>query len=230
MNRYARHMPLFDVKKLKCKTVLVIGLGALGTTVCEKLVRAAPLNLIILDHDKVEKENLTSQLYSENQVGKKKTLSTKQNLLKINSKTKIKVINETLTPTNSKKIISEADLVIDCTDNFFTRYIINKTCNKLKKPWIFGAVLKTAGMQMNILPGKSCLECVFQSPPLNECKCSKVGVLNTAVAVIANLQVTEAIKILLGKKVDTDLIIFDIWKRDLQKIKTKTNKKCRLCS
>jgi len=216
MKRYARHEVLFDVKKLKNKTVLVIGLGALGTTVCEKLVRAAPLKLIILDHDKVEKENLTSQLYFENQIGKRKTHATKQNLLKINPKSKIKVINTTFTPDNSKKIISEANLVIDCTDNFFTRYTINEACKKLKKPWVFGAVLKTEGMQMNILPGKGCLECVFQSPPLNECKCSKVGVLNTAVAVIANLQVTEALKILLGKKVDTDLVIFDIWKRDFE--------------
>jgi len=233
MLRYARHERLEVIGKEGQKTfskkkVLIVGVGALGSTSAMLLARAGIGKLVLVDFDVVKKENLTSQvLYTEKEVGKAKVLAAKQALNAINPKLKIITHKEKLGKKNVEELVSRADVVIDGTDNMLTRYIINDACVKNDVPWVFGAALETRGMIMPVMPGHACLQCVFPEVPSELTSCEDVGVLNTLTTSIATLQATLAIRILLGEKPKSELYSIDVWLMDWSKISVKKNKKCK---
>ncbi|MFH1209405.1 MAG: HesA/MoeB/ThiF family protein [archaeon] len=224
--RYKRQSLLLGEKAqslLLKKTITIIGLGALGTNTSNLLARAG-LNLILIDHDKVDLTNLHRQsLYDELDINKSKVIASKEHLEKINSSIKIKTYNEVLTKNNIS--IIKSDLIIDCTDNLETRFLINSYCyNKI--PWIHTAAIKTTGILFNVMPNSPCFECIYQNISSFE-KCEDVGILNTIVSLISSIAATQAIKILLNKDYETSLLRFNIWNNSLEKI--KVNKSCNLC-
>ena len=238
-NRYARQVILKEIgnegqKILKDSSVLVVGCGALGSAAGDHLARAGIGRISILDRDVVEIENLQRQiLFDEDDIGTPKALTAQEKLKKINTELEFEGIVEDLNPSNAESLMGNVDLVIDGTDNMETRYLINDVCVKRKIPWIYGGAVSTYGMSMNIVPGKTaCLVCAFPSIPRAGSlpTCDTVGVLNTVPSIIASIQTSEAMKILLSKKFSRELLIYNVWTHDFQLIKIKRNTDCTCCA
>ncbi|MDI6737898.1 MAG: HesA/MoeB/ThiF family protein [Nanoarchaeota archaeon] len=231
--RYSRQTILKEIgeenqKKLLASKVVIVGLGATGSSSAEMLCRAGVGTLILIDRDVVELSNLQRQsLFSEEDIGKPKAVAARDAIHSINSETKADAYPIDLDHENVS--ILEADLILDCTDNLFTRFLINDYCKRNKKPWIYSAVVGTKGMTMNFLPSnKVCFNCIFKMVEGLD-TCSTMGILNTAPSAISSFQATEAIKILTGQKPSKDLIHIDLWKQTFEKIKVKADKKCTVC-
>ncbi len=238
-NRYNRQTILSQIQKkgqeiLNNSTLAIVGCGALGTTSANSLTRGGIGNLILIDRDIIELHNLQRQhLYTEKDVGLPKATTLQRKLQSINSDITIKAINDDLNPTNSEKILQNVDLILDGTDNMLTRYLINDISTKHNIPWIYAGALQTYGMTMNIIPHKTpCLRCYTPNPPKPGSlpTCATAGVLNTIPSIIANIQTTEAIKILLKKNYSTDLITYDVWTHDFNTSHFKRNTKCICCT
>jgi len=230
--RYSRQIILKNIGKegqdlLKERTVSIIGLGAVGTVASELLTRAGIGKLVLVDRDFVELNNLQRQsLFIEKDVGKVKVVQAKEALEKINSEVKIEAYVKDL---NFKNIeIIESDLILDCTDNLTTRFLINDFSLKMKIPWIYSAAIEDKGTVFNIIPGKVCFRCIFKEAKGLE-TCDTVGVLNTTTNIVGSLQVNEALKILLNKKYEEKMIRINVWDLDLSKIKVKKDENCEAC-
>ncbi|RLC29531.1 thiazole biosynthesis adenylyltransferase ThiF, partial [Candidatus Woesebacteria bacterium] len=174
-------------------------------------------------------------LFDEQEVRKKakKAIAAEKKLREVNSNIKIEGIAAAFSAFNSQKLLSGYDLVLDGTDNMRTRYIINDWCVKNNIPWIYGGVMEAMGMTMVILPGKGpCLRCLFsETGHAGEAESTGVaGIINTAPTLIAALQVTEAMKLILNSPdLVRDLRIIDLWSGDYQKIPIKRNPQCPCC-
>jgi len=241
-NRYSRQVILPNIGKEGQNTLLkskiaIIGCGALGTVVANNLVRAGVGKIIIIDRDFVELNNLQRQiLFDENDIGIPKAIAAAEKLRCVNSDVEIEGMTKDLNHTNAEKIISGVDLVLDGTDNMQTRFLINDVCVKYKIPWIYTAAVGTYGMTMTILPGRTpCFRCFLPDLPEPGLlpTCDTAGVLNTIPAIIASIESTEAIKILLGKKMtknaESNLIFYDVWDNTLEKISVIRDKSCKCC-
>jgi molybdopterin-synthase adenylyltransferase len=212
---------------LKEKSVAIVGVGALGTVAAELLARAGVGNITLIDRDVVEETNLQRQtLFTENDVRKSKAKVAEQKLKEINSEI---FIESYATHLNSVTITNaKADLILDCTDNLETRFLINDYCRKNKIPWIYGAAIKTEGYIMPILPEGPCLQCFLQPASLETC--DTVGVLNTATTIIAAKQTTLAMKILLGENITPQLSYLDIWHGKERAIQVSKKEGCETCN
>ncbi|MBS3167400.1 ThiF family adenylyltransferase [Candidatus Woesearchaeota archaeon] len=210
--------------------VCIVGLGALGSYTSNFLVRAGINKLTLIDRDVIEESNLQRQnVYGEQDIGRLKTEVLTEKLLQINSKIQIKSYFADLTHKNSSLL--KSDLILDCTDNMETRFLINDFALKNNIPWIYSAVLGSEGMVMNIIPKKTpCFRCIFQPPTSQLGTCDTEGIINTIPAAISALQVTETIKIITKQAYSKELIHFEIWKGKLSKTKTKKLQKCPACS
>lgn len=231
--RYSRQTILKEIgeenqKKLLASKVVIIGLGATGSSSAEMLARAGVGHLILIDRDVVELSNLQRQsLFTEADVGKPKAVAARDAIHTINSE--IKVDAYPIDLEHDKTSILDADLILDCTDNLFTRFLINDYCKQNKKPWIYSAVVGTKGMTMNFVPSnKVCFNCIFKMVEGLD-TCSTIGILNTAPSVISAFQSTEAIKILTGQKPSKELIHIDLWKQAFEKVKVSADRKCSVC-
>lgn len=238
MGRYSRQIILPKIreegqKKLLESSVLIIGMGGLGSNIASSLVRAGIGTVKIVDRDFVEPTDLQRQiLFDEKDIGKCKALVAHKKLKKINSSINIDAKVMDINYKNAEGIIKEVDLVLDGTDNLETRFVINDVCVKNTKPWIYGAAIGSVGMVMNILPKGPCLKCFIKKIPLpcSQLTCATAGVLNTILSIIASYEVTEAVKILLkDKKVCKDLIYIDVWNTTFNKYTVKKNKNCVCC-
>ncbi len=208
------------------KTVAIVGLGALGTNSSNLLARTG-INLILIDYDKIDLTNLQRQnIFTEQDIGKSKVESAKNYLEKVNHEIKIINYNKKLSKENIN--IIKSDLVLDCTDNLETRFLINEFCYKNKIPFINGAAIKNQGVIFNIIPGKACFNCIYKFTGNVE-RCEDVGVLNTITTLISSLQVNEAIKILLNKNYETNLLRVNLENNNFEKIKINKNSNCELC-
>src|SRR3989344_8878036 len=231
--RYSRQILLNEIGKegqeiLQNKKVAIVGVGALGTVAAELLARAGVSSLILIDRDIVEESNLQRQtLFDEKDIGKNKTTAAEKRIREINSNARVETFSVHLNPENIH-LLQSADLILDCTDNLQTRFLINDYCKKERKPWIYAAAIKTSGYVMPIFPDGTCLQC-FLSESSQE-TCDTVGVLNTITFSIASLQATLALKILLGKEVKPTLHHFDIWNQQLKKLKIKKKENCPTCT
>lgn len=236
--RYSRHILLKEIGeegqvKLFKSSVVIVGCGALGTTIANNLVRAGIGEIKIVDRDIVEMSNIQRQtLFDEDDIGSPKAWAAVKKLRKVNSKIKIDGVVEDLNNINIEEIIDGADLVIDGTDNMETRFLINDACIKHKIPWIYGGAVGTYGVSMNIIPGSTaCFRCVFQKLPNAGAlpTCDTSGVLNTIPLIIGSIESTEAFKILLGKTINDKMLIYDVWLHDFQSVKIKKNNECECC-
>ena len=224
-------------KKLGLARVAIVGCGATGTCVSSLLARAGVGNLLVIDRDFVEPSNLHRQtLFDESDAAESlpKAVAAARKLATFNSDVRVQAEVADLTPENIDSLLSSADLVLDATDNFETRYLINDFCVKNNKPWIYAAAVAAYGVTMNILPGETaCLACVFPAPPDGPTEtCDTAGILNSAVNLVASIEATEAIKFLVGakEKMRRTLLSFDVWSNDRAEMKVASPRPgCRVC-
>ncbi|WP_096270122.1 MoeB/ThiF family adenylyltransferase [Paucisalibacillus globulus] len=200
------------------KHVLIIGCGALGTANAEGLVRAGIGKLTIVDRDYVEASNLQrQQLFTEQDCLEQlpKAVAAKEHLAKINSSVDIRSYVMDGTSVNLVPLVIEADLVIDATDNFDIRFIMNDLIHQYQVPWIFGSCVGSTGMSYTILPGNSpCLQCILDATPVSGATCDSVGIIAPTVQMVVAHQQAEALKILVEDygALRTNLVTFDMWK------------------
>ena len=214
-------------RKLAASRVTICGCGALGTVLANHLVRAGVGFVRIVDRDFIETHNLQRQiLFDETDVAENlpKAEAAARKLRLINSQVQIEAVVTDIDHSNILDLVSDADLILDGTDNFETRYLINDAAVKLNKPWIFGGVIGSEGQTMTIRPGVTpCLRCVIESspPPGMSPTCETAGVLGPAVSVIASFEAVEAIKLLAGKldALNTELIMVDLWNWSFRRLK-----------
>lgn len=223
LNRYARQALLPQIgpegqERLCAARVAVVGCGALGTVIADGLARAGVGYLRLIDRDVVELHNLQRQvLFDETDVaaGLPKAVAAANKLARINSNVRVEPVVADLAPRNAERLLGGVDLVVDGTDNFETRYLVNDVCVKHRRPWVYGAVVATYGMTTTFLPGRTaCFRCMLTKKPApgTTPTCDTVGVLGAAVNVVASLEVVQALKVLTGQ-VDPDppLFFVDVW-------------------
>jgi len=225
-------------KKLLGSRVLLVGCGALGASHAEILARAGVGFIRIVDRDFVEFSNLQRQtLYSESDAKDRlpKAVAAKNRLAQINSEIEINAVIADVNNSNIESLVEDVDLVLDGTDNFQVRYLVNDACVKLEKTWIYGAAVSSYGTSMTIIPGETpCLRCIFEEMPAagSSPTCDTAGVIQPIVSTISSIQVSEAIKILVGKKdkLHKSLVQVDVWENDWRKIKlSEPNEDCITC-
>ncbi|MFC1852856.1 ThiF family adenylyltransferase [candidate division CSSED10-310 bacterium] len=225
LRRYKRQIIMPQIgergqRRLLASTIAIIGLGALGSVIATSFVRLGIGKVKVVDRDHVELDNLHRQiLYDEKDLaaGLPKATAAAEKLRKMNSQVKIEPIVAHAGPDNIENIITDVDLVLDGTDNFETRFLINDACVKHALPWIYGGVIATTGMCMVIIPFKSaCFRCLMpQKPPAQSIPTTAThGVLINTVSIIASLQVMEGLKILLQREEDLiqKLVQIDVWR------------------
>jgi adenylyltransferase/sulfurtransferase len=208
-------------RKLHKSNVVIVGIGAIGSLAAELLVRVGVGTIKIIDRDIIELNNLQRQLlFDEHDVGKPKATAAVEKLKRVNSDIKITALNEDVDYSNINAIIRRPDCILDCTDNMETRFLINEYCIKERIPWVHAAAIKNYGTVFPIIPGNACFGCVFKETD-NLASCDTAGILNTTSAVIAAIQVTEVIKILLGRPTINKLFHYDVWKNSFYDLKVK---------
>lgn len=222
--RYNRQMLYAQIgeegqRNLLASRVTLVGCGALGTVIADTLARAGVGNLRIVDRDYVELNNLQRQvLFDERdvEVGSPKAVAAAEKLMRINSAIRVEPVVADVHSANIEELCKDAHLILDGTDNFETRFLINDAAVKLGKPWVYGACVGVTGMVMPIIPGETpCLRCVWDEPPppgMNP-TCDTAGVLGPVVHLVAALQCMEAIKLLTGRldAVNRKLVQIDAW-------------------
>ncbi len=231
LDRYRRQIrfdPLGEKgqRKLMAARVLVCGCGALGSVIAETLVRAGVGFVRIVDRDFVELDNLHRQvLFDERDVANHlpKSIAAACRLNKINSQVEIEPVVADVNFKNIRTIATDADLLVDGTDNFQTRYLLNDFSQATGKPWIYGGCIGAEGQTMTILPGETpCLACIMPEPPPASATptCETAGVLGPIVHVIASLQAIESLKILSGNSESRNrgLTVVDLWRNELRTV------------
>ena len=235
--RYSRQviLPQFGLEgqeKLSKSRVAIIGCGALGSVVANTLARAGVGHIAIIDRDFVELNNLQRQvLFDEADVGRPKAIAACEKLKRINSSIIIEPVVKDVNHTNIESLIRDVDLILDGTDNFHTRFVVNDACVKHGIPWIYAAAIGTSGLLMPILPDGPCLRCLFPSPPPAGAlpTCDTAGVLSTAPLVVAGCESTEAIQLLLGKAKESRLAMIDVWEQTFSTLEVEKAAECVCC-
>lgn len=242
LERYGRQILLGKLgiqgqRRLVGSTAVVVGCGALGTHQAELLVRAGLGTLRLADRDVVERVNLHRQvLFDEDDVAASlpKAEAAARKLGRINPDVVVDPRVMDVRPSNVLALLAGADVVLDATDNFESRYVINDACAKLGIPWIYGGVIETQGMVLSIVPGMTpCLRCLFPEPPPpgSTPTCDTVGILPTLPAAIASRQVTEAIKCLVEPAaICPDLVQIDLWENVFRSLKVAREPGCPTCA
>ena len=240
LERYSRNILLKEVgirgqQKLLSSKILIIGAGGLSSAATLYLAAAGVGTIGIADKDKVELSNLNRQIiHNTNRVGLLKTESAKQTIKELNLDIKINIYNE-ISSVNISEIVSQYDFVIDATDNFETKFLINDACVTAKKPFSHAGIVGFQGQLMTYVPNKGCCyRCIFKEPPKQDCvsSCSKDGVLGAAVGTIGTLQATEAIKYILniGELLTGQLLTYNALTCEFRKIKLPPpDKDCPAC-
>lgn len=232
LERYSRQMRFAGIgekgqRKLLESRVTLCGCGALGTVLANALVRAGVGVVRIVDRDFIETHNLQRQiLFDENDVAESlpKAEAAARKLRVVNSAVTVEPVVTDIDRTNIEALCKDADLILDGTDNFEVRYLINDVAVKLGKPWVYGGSIGSHGQTMTILPGQTpCLRCVFEAAPApgEAGTCETAGVLGPIVSIVASFQAAEAFKILTGQleRVNRDLIYIDVWENITRRIK-----------
>jgi molybdopterin/thiamine biosynthesis adenylyltransferase len=241
--RYSRQILFPEIRKtgqekLFNSRVLIVGCGALGASHAEMLARAGVGKLRIVDRDFVEFTNLQRQtLFKESDATERlpKAIAAKNRIAEINSGIEVEALVADVNHSNIESLIDGCDLVIDGTDNFQVRYLLNDACVKNSKTWIYGAAVSSYGTTMTIIPGKTpCLRCIFEEMPDagSSPTCDTAGVVMPIIASISAIQVAEAIKILVSdvKSLHGSLVQIDVWQNDWRKIKLSApNPDCKTC-
>jgi molybdopterin-synthase adenylyltransferase len=232
LERYSRQVRFPGIgevgqRRLLGSRVTLCGCGALGTVLANSLVRAGVGYLRLVDRDFIETSNLQRQvLFDENDVAENlpKAVAAARKLGAVNSGVIVDPVVTDIDRTNILGLVNDVDLILDGSDNFEVRYLINDAAVKLDKPWVYGGCVGSHGQTMTILPGETpCLRCVFEAAPGpgEAGTCETAGVLGPIVSIIASFQATEALKILTGchEQLNRDLMYFDVWENIQRRIR-----------
>ncbi|HZS05680.1 MAG TPA: ThiF family adenylyltransferase [Blastocatellia bacterium] len=247
-DRYSRQILFTGIgrqgqERLTNSRVSVIGCGALGSMHAEMLARAGVGRLRLIDRDFIEESNLQRQImFEERDVAERlpKAVAAAARISRINSEVAAEPVVADVNYMNVEELIGDADVVLDGTDNFEVRYLINDAAVKLNKPWVYGAAVGAYGVQMTIRPHLTpCLRCVFPEAPSpgNAPTCDTAGVILPVIATVSAWQVAEALKILTGQfdKLHGTLMQFDLWHNQLRQIRLDNYRQpdeddpCRTC-
>ena len=232
LERYSRQMRFYGIgadgqRRLLDSHVTLCGCGALGTVLANALVRGGVGHLRLIDRDFIETNNLQRQvLFDETDAAESlpKAIAAARKISAFNSSISVQPEVADLTPENAAALLSETDLILDATDNFETRYLINDFAVKNNQPWIYAAAVGAYAVTMNVLPGETaCLRCIFPGPPQGTVEtCDTAGILNSAASLVASIQAVEALKLLVGakEKLRRTLLSFDLWTNDHSEIST----------
>jgi adenylyltransferase/sulfurtransferase len=238
--RYSRHLLIPEVglegqKKLKAARVLVIGTGGLGSPVSMYLAAAGVGHIGLVDYDVVDSSNLQRQVvHGTSRIGQLKVESARNRLLDINPDIEVQVYNEPFTSENAMRIAADYDLLIDGTDNFPTRYLVNDVCVLLGKPNVYGSIFRFDG-QVSIFYAKEgpCYRCIFPEPPPPGLvpSCAEGGVLGVLPGTIGTIQATEALKLLLGigSNLLGRLLLYDALNMEVEYVRLRKNPDCKIC-
>ena len=238
--RYSRHLIMPEVglegqRALKASSVLVIGAGGLGSPSAMYLAAAGVGRIGIVDFDSIEKSNLHRQiLYSENDVGRSKADVAKERLLQVNPNTNIEVHKIRLDSSNALEILKHYDVIMDGTDNFPTRYLVNDACVLLGKPNVYASIFRFEG-QASVFYAKEgpCYRCLFPEPPPPGLvpSCAEGGVLGVLPGIMGSIQAAEGIDLILGKGTPLigRLLLFDALDMKFKELKLRKNPGCPLC-
>jgi adenylyltransferase/sulfurtransferase len=214
-------------RKLLAARALVVGCGALGSVIANTLARSGVGKLRIIDRDFLELNNLQRQvLYDEDDVaaGLPKAIAAQNRLQRINSTIEIEAIVGDVDHTNIERLLEGVDCLIDGTDNFETRFLLNDAAVKLGLPWVYGGCLGAEGQSLTILPGHTpCLRCLIPEPPPpgTTPTCDSAGIMGTVIGVIASIEANEALKLLSGhvEAINRTWTILDLWDNTARQIK-----------
>jgi adenylyltransferase/sulfurtransferase len=243
MEKYSRQTlfaPLGEEgqRRLLASRAVIVGCGALGSFHAAALARAGVGELVLIDRDFVEESNLQRQwLYDESDAreGLPKAIAAERKLRSVNSEIAVTGIVADVDATNVERLIGDADLILDGSDNFAVRYLLNEAAVKNSIPWIYGAAVGSYGVTATILPGRSpCLACLLPNAPGGaQPTCDTAGILNAAAAAVASFQVADALKILSGhsEAVEPRLLTLDVWQGSPRSVAVgNPNPECRVCS
>ena len=239
--RYSRQIILKSVgiigqKKILNSKVLIVGVGGLGCPVVDLLARAGVGVIGTIDYDKVSLSNIHRQtLYTTKDVGKYKVEILKKKLNLINKEIKVNIYNQKANEKNLIKIINKYDVIVDGSDNFKTKFLLNKFSIKFKKKLIVGAISKFDGHVFTFDFGSKktpCLKCFYQSEPSDEIlNCESEGILGSTSNIIGSIQANEVLKAILsiGKNLESNILILDLLNLNFRKVLFKKRKNC-ICS
>ena len=241
VRRYSRHLIIPDVamagqQRLMNARVLCVGAGGLGSPALMYLAAAGVGTLGIVEFDTVDESNLQRQIiHGQSDIGKSKALSAKEKISEINPNVNVIVHEVRLDTDNVMDIFAQYDLIVDGTDNFATRYLVNDACVLLKKPYVWGSIYRFDG-QASVFWAEygPCYRCLYPEPPPPGMvpSCAEGGVLGVLCASIGSIQTTEAIKLItgIGEPLIGQLMIYDALEMSYRKIKVRKDPKCPLCS
>ena len=238
LNRYSRQIVLKNVglsgqKKISSSKVFIVGAGGLGSPIVDLLCRAGVGEIGIIDYDKVSLSNLNRQtLFNSNDINKYKVKVLKQKLNKINPLVKINIFNKKIDKKNINYFISKYQIIVDASDNFETKFLLNKKSIEFKKKLVVGAISRFDGHMFvfNFNNNKSaCLQCFYQEKPSDEIlNCDQAGILGTSASVVGSLQANEILKMIIGSKniLENSILILNTLNLKIRIVKFKKLKKC----
>jgi len=241
IRRYSRHLIMPEVgiegqRKLKAASVLLIGTGGLGSPLALYLAAAGIGRIGLVDYDVVDETNLQRQvIHGQTSVGHLKVESARQKMLDINPYLQVDLYNVPLTSENALRLFEPYDVIIDGTDNFPTRYLVNDACVKLGKPNVYGSIFRFEG-QLSVFYAKEgpCYRCMFPTPPPPGLvpSCAEGGVLGILPGTIGTLQATEAIKLILGigEPMIGKMLLYDALEMSFTRLKLRKDPNCPVCS
>lgn len=239
LRRYSRHILLQEVgaegqDKIRQGRVLVIGAGGLGSPVLMYLAAAGVGTIGVVDGDVVDLSNLQRQIiHTTDSVSTPKAESARERISRINPHVNVVTYNDFLNAANAREIIGGYDFVVEATDNFASKLLVNDACVLTGKPFSHGGVLRFEGQTFTYLPGTACYRCLFGSapPPDSVPSCSQAGLLGAVAGMLGTIQATEVLKFLtgVGRLLTDQVLTFDARTMDFHKFNTRRREKCPLC-
>lgn len=240
IKRYSRHLIMPEVgvegqKRLKAAKVLCVGTGGLGSPLAFYLAAAGIGTLGLVDFDTVDESNLQRQiLHSTKDVGRPKVVSATEKLVALNPDMNVIQITDRITSDNALELFAQYDVIVDGTDNFATRYLVNDACVLLGKPNVYGSIFRFDGQATVFFPPEGpCYRCLYPEPPPAELvpNCAEGGVLGILPGIIGMIQATETVKIILGKgrTLQGRLMLYDALDMTFREMKVRKNPKCPIC-
>jgi len=240
--RYSRQVLFSGIgedgqRGLQAARVAIVGCGATGSAVASLLARSGVGTLRIIDRDYVENSNLQRQtLFDEADAAESlpKAVAAAKKIASFNSQIVVEPQVTDLTPANIEPLLEGMQLILDGTDNFETRYLVNDYAVQQGVPWIYAAAVASYGVTLNVLPGKTaCLACMFPDPPSGTFEtCETAGILNSAVNLVASIEASEALKLIVGaqERLRRTLLSFDVWRNERAEVAAANPRKgCRAC-
>lgn len=221
-NKFLEKIENYDKEfqnKIKKSKIVLVGCGGVGSPLAELLVRGGFLNLVLIDNDLIDETNLQRQVFFEDDIGKFKSKTLKEYLIKINKLVKIKVICDILTKDNINEICSNSDLIVDASDNFEVRKLINSFCEKRNKDWIYNGAVRSEIISCLFRGKDKLFSKVFPKEITGE-SCCEVGVLSSTTFASASLAYNIILKYFLGIK-ENKLVKLDLWENQIYEVKIK---------